>query len=375
MYMDIMDEQAIPKELVEQAKRVRKIVETPDGMEFLRDQIEQWLDDRDRRRQARENDRTEFERFRGCYPARLGPPKPDWIAVQFGPEPAVDAAYDRVKEKCRNGGSFMRVREIQFEYWTKPPINCWVPPHLASQNWAPEYESPLPLSQKRLSFAEKCAIAAGICDATYKGVQRIDPLEEDDANNESRITFPHTLESLRAGLSSAVRQSIYLDLVREVRRIPETDFVSITAIVDEVCTFFNASSSAVQPAECASERSAVELPPGRAIEDSDAAYDETRIDTNKQKSPRDYAESWNTLSLRQRECMQVLHERQAFGVDERMTCEVIAHEAGSRDANVNGFKSHLAGLVECGLVKSKKGREGGYWLTERGRSLAEKHFS
>lgn len=96
------------------------------------------------------------------------------------------------------------------------------------------------------------------------------------------------------------------------------------------------------------------------LPEGDSARKQTAID------------DWNKLTDRQRDCLRVLAEARAFDVDSRLRADDIVVKAEGRGANVNGFKLPLSELVLRGLVTSKTGREGGYWLTAEGRSLAEK---
>lgn len=78
---------------------------------------------------------------------------------------------------------------------------------------------------------------------------------------------------------------------------------------------------------------------------------------------------WNRLTDRQRDILRVLWEAKALNADSRMRADDIATKAEGRGANVNGFKQPLSDLVLRGLVASKMGREGGYWLTIDGRNV------
>lgn len=85
------------------------------------------------------------------------------------------------------------------------------------------------------------------------------------------------------------------------------------------------------------------------------------------------SELLNSLTDRQRNCLQVLREQKATCADARKNADEIARLADGRAANCDGFKSPLAQLVEHRLIQSKGGRGGGYWLSERGQRLAEIH--
>ena len=78
---------------------------------------------------------------------------------------------------------------------------------------------------------------------------------------------------------------------------------------------------------------------------------------------------WDALTDRQRNCLRALLEVRAFDADSRKRGQDIAVKAEGRDANANGFKDPLRNLVLRGLVQSKIGGAGGYWLTRRGREL------
>ncbi len=82
---------------------------------------------------------------------------------------------------------------------------------------------------------------------------------------------------------------------------------------------------------------------------------------------------WNKLTDRQRDCLRALAEAKAFNADSRLRADDVAAKAEGRGANVNGFKQPLSDLVFRGLVESKTGREGGYWLTVEGQNLVAKN--
>ncbi len=91
------------------------------------------------------------------------------------------------------------------------------------------------------------------------------------------------------------------------------------------------------------------------------------------ESPEDDGQLWDSLTNRQRYCLQALNELRAFDAEHRMRAVDIAEAAEGRRANVNTFKEPLGELVRRGLIESKAGREGGYWLTSEGRTLTEMH--
>lgn len=86
------------------------------------------------------------------------------------------------------------------------------------------------------------------------------------------------------------------------------------------------------------------------------------------------ADEWNKLTDRQRDCLCVLWQGKALNADSRLRADDIAMKAEGHCANVNGFKAPLSDLVLRGLVESKTGREGGYWLTIKGQNLAAKNI-
>ena len=78
---------------------------------------------------------------------------------------------------------------------------------------------------------------------------------------------------------------------------------------------------------------------------------------------------WNAVTDRQRNCMRALLELTALDAESRQTTDEIAVRTEGREAKANAFKEPLSDLVGRGLVESKTGRQGGYWLTVDGREL------
>ena len=94
--------------------------------------------------------------------------------------------------------------------------------------------------------------------------------------------------------------------------------------------------------------------------------------TEPDRSPSEpVVEIWNQLTNRQRNCIQALHESQAFDADRSRQADEIALGAEGSSAKVNGFKQPLSDLVARRLLVSKIAREGGYWLSAAGRELIE----
>ena len=78
---------------------------------------------------------------------------------------------------------------------------------------------------------------------------------------------------------------------------------------------------------------------------------------------------WNALTDRQRDCMRALLELKALDTDSRRRGQDIAVKAEGPGANANAFKGPLRNLVLRGLVQSRIGSAGGYWLTRHGHRL------
>lgn len=85
--------------------------------------------------------------------------------------------------------------------------------------------------------------------------------------------------------------------------------------------------------------------------------------------PSPNVSKWNALTDRQRNCLRALRESKAHNADSRRRASDVAVKAEGFAANVNGFKEPLSNLVLQGLVNSKTGAGGGYWLTEAGGEL------
>ena len=89
----------------------------------------------------------------------------------------------------------------------------------------------------------------------------------------------------------------------------------------------------------------------------------------KQEKPKGTAGP--VLSDRQYRALQVLLEQNAFSPDKRCTRQVVAEKAEGKHATANTYAKHIASLVMEGFAASKAGPNGGIWLTEDGRKLAE----
>lgn len=75
------------------------------------------------------------------------------------------------------------------------------------------------------------------------------------------------------------------------------------------------------------------------------------------------------LNERQKTAMRVLLENHAFSEAMRMTQDDIAYNA-TGERNGAAIKRDMAVLTRNHLAKSKTGRRGGMWLTQRGREIA-----
>lgn len=80
----------------------------------------------------------------------------------------------------------------------------------------------------------------------------------------------------------------------------------------------------------------------------------------------------NRLTDRQRGIMLTLLKNNAFDRNSRMRTDDVAKAAEGPAANPAGFKRPVADLSYHGLTESLDGREGGIWLSDSGRSLAER---
>ena len=77
------------------------------------------------------------------------------------------------------------------------------------------------------------------------------------------------------------------------------------------------------------------------------------------------------LSERQYNMLVAMLEKGALTAASRTTTERIAAKAEGNDASPEQFKRPMAGLKKRKLVDSRGGRDGGCWLTDKGRELAE----
>lgn len=78
------------------------------------------------------------------------------------------------------------------------------------------------------------------------------------------------------------------------------------------------------------------------------------------------------ISERAQLVLVAMLELEAFDSDRRQSTEVIACAALGEAADANALKAVMADLKTRHLVKSKTGRGGGCWLTNKGRARAEK---
>lgn len=77
------------------------------------------------------------------------------------------------------------------------------------------------------------------------------------------------------------------------------------------------------------------------------------------------------LSDRKYEILQAMAELGATSADERQTTDKIAVKAEGKAANTSNYKVPLAELKKDSYVESKKSRGGGYWLSVKGKRVAE----
>ena len=89
-------------------------------------------------------------------------------------------------------------------------------------------------------------------------------------------------------------------------------------------------------------------------------------------SSGDWQESTLSLSQNKLDILKALSLKAAFDPDHRQTAADIAFAVAGNDADVNAFKDPLSELVRDGFLESKKGRGGGYWLTQTGKERAER---
>lgn len=88
-----------------------------------------------------------------------------------------------------------------------------------------------------------------------------------------------------------------------------------------------------------------------------------------QQHEKYWRDIWNQLCDRQRYILRALAQNNAARADVRMRAVDIARRADGPQADPDNFKRPLSNLATLGLVQSKSGREGGYWLTTKGRDL------
>lgn len=74
---------------------------------------------------------------------------------------------------------------------------------------------------------------------------------------------------------------------------------------------------------------------------------------------------------RQREILQAMLELEAFDGDSCRTIPEIAVKAEGTYAKAEAFKIPMSQLNKAGYVESRRGRDGGCWLTQVGRGFAE----
>lgn len=77
------------------------------------------------------------------------------------------------------------------------------------------------------------------------------------------------------------------------------------------------------------------------------------------------------LSQRQILILQTLFEATAFNSDRRINTDEIAERAEGPGTNPAGFKEPVADLHSKGFIKTKTGRGGGCWLSQKGLQRAE----
>jgi hypothetical protein len=77
------------------------------------------------------------------------------------------------------------------------------------------------------------------------------------------------------------------------------------------------------------------------------------------------------LSDRQYNILVAMLELKAFTAESRATTDGIAEKAEGPTASPEQFKRPVSGLRRRRLLDSKTGRDGGCWLTDKGRQLAE----
>jgi hypothetical protein len=78
------------------------------------------------------------------------------------------------------------------------------------------------------------------------------------------------------------------------------------------------------------------------------------------------------LNRREYDLLEALYRLRAFSCDSSQTAEAIVRKAEGPKANPENFKQSLSRSRHRGLVDSKIGRGGGYWLTPDGRDLIQR---
>jgi len=96
------------------------------------------------------------------------------------------------------------------------------------------------------------------------------------------------------------------------------------------------------------------------------------------RTARGNAQQWandNDLSEvendREGNWLEALHRLKAFDPEHRARLSEVVKKAEGPAADSDNFKQLAANLVRKRLIRSKVGRGGGYWLTERGKSYVE----
>ncbi len=116
----------------------------------------------------------------------------------------------------------------------------------------------------------------------------------------------------------------------------------------------------------------------RRQRDKAAATDGDRpekLGDDRGKRPDASPEIWNSLTERQRNCLQALYESKAFDADSCLRASEIAVKVDGRGAGSESFKKPLSDLAMRELVASKTGRGGGSWLTAEGQELVRSRIS
>jgi hypothetical protein len=95
-------------------------------------------------------------------------------------------------------------------------------------------------------------------------------------------------------------------------------------------------------------------------------------DSGAEDAPGAASEQEPHLVGRHYNLLQAMQQLRAFTCDTRRTAAAIVERAEGTSANPEHCKKPLAKLKHCALVLSKVGRDGGYWLSRRGRALIER---